>query len=111
MSRRLTVAALLCESMDYCQMSEGMFGITQFAALAKRGSPVQGLCLLAYFKTEFMNCINQYTKVVGIHRLVDAVTEVEDVSAVIAETCDDVLCFCTDGIGICIEYAGVEVAL
>ena len=58
-----------------------------------------------------MHCINQHTKVLGIHRLVDAVTEVEDVPAVIAETRDDVLCFFTDGIGICIEYAGVEVAL
>ena len=75
------------------------------------GGRSPGLGLLAYFKTEFMYCINQHTKVVGIHRLVDAVTEVEDVSAVIAETRDDVLRFCTDGAGIRIEYAGVEVAL
>jgi hypothetical protein len=82
-----------------------------FALMDRRGSPAQDLCLLAYLKTEFMYCINQHTKVVGIHRLVNAVTEVEDVSIVIAETRDDVLCFCTDGVGISIEYAGVEVAL
>jgi len=69
------------------------------------------LYLLAYFKTEFMHRINQHTKVLGIHGLVDAVTEIEDVPAVIAESRDDVLCFCADGIWICIEYAGVEVAL
>ena len=86
-------------------------GIIPFAVMERRDSPARGLCLLAYFKTEFMYCINQHTKVVGIHRLVDAVTEVEDVSAVIAETGDDVLCFCADGIGICIEYTGIEVAL
>lgn len=80
-----------------------------FAVMQSCDSP--GLHLLAYFKTKFMYCINQHAKVVGIHGLVDAVAEVEDVPAVIAETRDDVLCFYADGIWICIEYTGVEVAL
>ena len=67
--------------------------------------------LPAYFETELVYRVDQYAQVIGIDRRVDAVSKIEDMAVVVAETGDDILRSGANAVGIGIEHTGIHVAL